>query len=214
MLWSSGTASYRVRSLMLRARSTVPYALWAGVGLTILAEKFVRTVRTAQSRGCTYFDKKTTVPELRSALVVASKFQTVVQFAPEACINPLLFQQHQTLDIRLNSPGARTAISSTFPEDLNGWYCTPVSVVVQRWYRALRTVPPHLAASRRVPYQPQASPGWRCDSIATLPSRCQDVFFCGRRRTHRSAFVVRSRRRSRMSRLSCQPFWYKQSSHY
>lgn len=32
------------------------------------------------------------------------------------------------------------------------------------------TVPVHVAASRRVPYQPQASPAWRCDSITTLPS--------------------------------------------
>ncbi|KFY61356.1 hypothetical protein V496_05061 [Pseudogymnoascus sp. VKM F-4515 (FW-2607)] len=70
---------HRVRSLMLRARSTVPYALWAGVEFTNIDR------------------------------------------------------------------GANTAI--------------PV-----------QQIPVHVAASRRVPYQPQASPAWRCDSITTLPS--------------------------------------------
>lgn len=137
MLWISGTGSYRVRSLMLRAWSTVSYALWAGVGLTILTERDVRTIRTAQFHECTYFNRR-----LRSrtyeALGRGIKFQIVVQSAPESCINLLLFQQHQTLDIRLDNPGARTPISSTFPGDLNGWYCTPVSVVAQRWYRTLQ----------------------------------------------------------------------------
>lgn len=115
---------------MLRARSTVPYALWAGVELTNIDRGVVRTIHASQFHERTYFHR-TLRSRTNRVPGRGINFQTVVQSAPEACIDPLLFPQ-QTFGIKLNNPGARTTISPTFPEDLNGWYCTPVSVVVQR----------------------------------------------------------------------------------
>jgi hypothetical protein len=126
----------------------------------------------------------------------------------------LSFFHPKPSNIKLKNSGARTPDLT----HVSGGFKRLLLYASQRGYGATLvsyiTVPLHLAASRHVPYQPQASPAWRCDSITTLPSRCQGDFFCGRRRTLRSVFVERSIRRSRIAGHHVSPFSTKPAVHY
>jgi hypothetical protein len=152
-------------------------------------------------------------PGPTGCLDVASTFKTSSNL-PLRRASTLSFFYPKPSNIKLNNSGART------PDliHVSGRFKRLVLCASQRGCGATLvpyiTVPLHLAASRRVPYQPQASPAWRCDSITTLPFRCQGAFFCGRRRTLRSVFVERSIRRSRIAGHHVSPFSTKPAVHY
>lgn len=84
-------------------------------------------------------------------------------------------------------------------------------VVVQRLYHIIR-VPLHLAASHRVPYQPQASPAWRCDSIQPfLPDARMVSSVAGGAHTlpFSSSGATPRPRYARISAPARQPLWYQ-----
>lgn len=100
-----------------------------------MSEEFVRTIRRAQFYECTYFNRR-----LRSRTYRASKRPRI-----SSSNLPLrrasifsFFHINRSISGSTIQGHARTPITSTFPEDLNGLHCAPVSVVVQRWHHTIQ----------------------------------------------------------------------------